>query len=105
MFFHKQSILHANIGLSCLMRVRYNDLTLIGIDLLYPVNAQHRNNIGITHGFSCINICRVPWKLFEHEAARPSVQISSEGPGKCYCDEITMGDRCSCITYDSNGKL
>ena len=32
--------------------------------------------------FSCINICRVPRKLFEHEAVRPSVQTSSEGPGK-----------------------
>ena len=46
-------------------------------------NEQLVNNIGITHGFSCINICRVPRKLFEHEAARPSVQTSSEGPGKC----------------------
>ena len=52
--------------------------------------------MGIIHAFPCINICRVPRKLFEHEAARPSVQISSE---------ITMGDRCSCIIYDSNGKL
>ena len=33
--------------------------------------------------FSCINICQVPRKLFEHEAARPNVQTSSEGPGKC----------------------
>ena len=33
--------------------------------------------------FSCINICRVPMKLFEHEAVRPSVQTSSQGPGKC----------------------
>ena len=41
------------------------------------------NNIGITHVFSCINICRVSRKLFEHEAVRPSVQTSSEGPGKC----------------------
>ena len=39
--------------------------------------------IGITHVFSCINICRVPRMLFEHEADRPSVQTSSEGPGKC----------------------
>ena len=38
-------------------------------------------NIGITHGFSCINICQVPRKLFEREATRLSVQISSEGPG------------------------
>ena len=63
------------------------------------------NNIGITHGFSCINICRVPGKRFEHEATRSSVQIFSEGPGKCYCNEITIDDRCSCITYDSKGKL
>ena len=62
-------------------------------------------NIGITHVFSCINICQVPRKLFEHEATRLSVQISSEGPGKCYCNEITMDDCCSCITYNSNGKL
>ena len=31
-------------------------------------------NIGITHVFSFINICRVPRMLFEHEAERPSVQ-------------------------------
>ena len=41
------------------------------------------NTIGITHVFSCINICRVLRMLFEHEAVRPSVQTSSEGPGKC----------------------
>ena len=40
-------------------------------------------NIGITHVFSCINICLVTRKLIEHEAVRPSVQTSSEGPGKC----------------------
>ena len=28
--------------------------------------------------FSCINICRAPRKLFEHEAIRPSVQTSAE---------------------------
>ena len=39
--------------------------------------------IGIKHVFSCINICRVPRMLFEHEADRPSDQTSSEGPGKC----------------------
>ena len=41
------------------------------------------DNIGITHIFSCINICGVPGKLFEHEAMRSSVQTSSEGHGKC----------------------
>ena len=56
-------------------------------------------NKGITPGFSCINICRVPRKLLKHEAARPSVQTSSEGPGKCYCTETNMCD--SCILYDS----
>ena len=70
-----------------------------------PAELQPWDNIGIAHCFSCINICRVPKKLFEHEAARSSVQISSEGPGKCYCNEITMDDRYSCITYDSNREL
>ena len=34
--------------------------------------------------FSCINICLVPKKLFEHEAVKPSVQTSSQGPGTLY---------------------
>ena len=44
---------------------------------------MHHYNIEITHVFSCINICGVPRMLFEHKADRPSVQTSSEGPGKC----------------------
>ena len=51
---------------------------------------KYSDIIGITHGFACINICRVLRKLFEQEAARPRVQIFSEGPGKCYCNETTM---------------
>ena len=35
------------------------------------------------------NICRVPTKLFEHESVRPSVQTSSEGPGKYYAMKQT----------------
>ena len=31
--------------------------------------------IGITHVSSCINICRVPRKVFEHEAVRLSSNI------------------------------
>ena len=42
---------------------------LHGKMLLHPWS-----NIGITHVFSCINICRVPRKLFEYEVVRPSVQ-------------------------------
>ena len=56
-------------------------------------------NIGITHVFSCINICRVPRLLFKHEADRPSDQTSSEGPGKCKCNGINSCDRYSCIFY------
>ena len=37
-------------------------------------------NIGITHVFSCINICRAPRMLFEHEADRPSVQHHPRDP-------------------------
>ena len=42
-----------------------------------------RYTIGITHVFSCINICGVQRKVFEHKADRPSAQTSPEGPGKC----------------------
>ena len=38
--------------------------------------------IGIILVFSCINICRGQRRLFEHKAARMSVQTSSEGPSK-----------------------
>ena len=38
----------------------------------------HPLNIGITHVFSCINICLVWRKIF-----RLSVQTSSEEPGIC----------------------
>ena len=37
-------------------------------------------NIGITHVFSSINICRVPRMLFEHEADRPSVHNHPRDP-------------------------
>ena len=35
--------------------------------------------IGITHVFSCFNICHVKRKLFDHEAGRQSIQTSPEG--------------------------
>ena len=41
-----------------------------------------QKNIGITHVFSCINICRVLKKLFEHKADMSSAQTSPEGSGK-----------------------
>ena len=80
-------------------------LQSVSIKVYTPASDPAKYNIGITYGFSCINICGVLRKLFELVAARLSVQISSEGPGKCYCNEINMDDHCSCITYDSNGKL
>ena len=56
------------------------------IDLVSAVNhggqagyAHTKMIIGITHVFSCINICRVPRKLFEHEAVRPSAQTFVRG--------------------------
>ena len=83
----------------------YENTLQYSLEMPWQGTSDEYYNIGITHGFSCINICRVPRKLFEHEVARPSVQISSEGLGKCYCNEITMADRCSCTTYNSNGKM
>ena len=63
------------------------------------------NNIGITHVFSCINICWVPRKLFEHEAIRLSAQTSPEGPDKCLCNETNMYGRYSCIFYLISTKV
>ena len=54
-----------------------------GIDQPSQPHSLNSINIGITHVFSCINICRVPRMPFEHEADRPSVQKSSEGLSKC----------------------
>ena len=44
------------------------------------IEAEEMYNIGIAHVFSCINICRVPRVLFEHEADRPSVQHHPRDP-------------------------
>ena len=69
----------------------------IQISFICTVNIQciviKMLSIGITHVFSCINICQVQRKLFEHEADRPSTQTSPEGPGKCLCNETNM---CEC---------
>ena len=53
---------------------------LIGLS---NVSYNSEINIGVTHVFSCINICWVLRKLFEHMADRPSAQSFPEGPGKC----------------------
>ena len=53
------------------------------MDIHAQVRQHLYSNIGITHVFSCSNICRVPRMLLEHKAYRPSDQASSDGPGKC----------------------
>ena len=52
----------------------------MSLDVHFKFISSLAFNIGITHVFSCINICRVPRMLFEHEADRRSFQTSSEGP-------------------------
>ena len=47
---------------------------------------QHGINIGIKHGFPCINVCQVPREMLKTEAVgrgRPRFSTSPEGPGKC----------------------
>ena len=46
-------------------------------------------NIGIKHGFPCINVCQVPREMLKTEAVdvenrgrRPRFSTSPEGPGK-----------------------
>ena len=50
-------------------------MTPLGILYRPPVKS-----IGITHVFSCINLCRVSRMLFEHEADRLSVQRHLRDP-------------------------
>ena len=47
---------------------------LLSILSLFATSLIKYAKITITHVFSCINICRGPRMLFEHEADRPSVQ-------------------------------
>ena len=42
--------------------------------------------------FHALTFVGIPGKLIEHKAVRTSVQTSSEGPGKCYCNETNMCD-------------
>ena len=63
------------LGSSC-PAPKMNSYTMRHGEILY----MQLNNIGITHVFSCINICRVPRMLFEHEADRPSVQHHPRDP-------------------------
>ena len=65
--------------------------------LVHPQAIYFTINIGTTHVFSCINMCQVSRKVFEHEANRTSAQTSTEGPGKCLYNETNMCDRYSCI--------
>ena len=74
-------------------------LSLPELSIIFMLHVCGIYTIGITHVFLCINICRVPRKLFEYKADRPSVETSSEGPGKCKCNETNMCDRYSCIFY------
>ena len=46
-------------------------------------------NIGITHVFSCMNICWVPRMLFELEADRPSVLHHPRDPASVYAMKQT----------------
>ena len=48
--------------------------------LFREIKRKRKDIIGITHVFSCINICRVPRVLFKHEADRPSVQHHPRDP-------------------------
>ena len=56
-----QGVIWRNMAFLCLFRSRIVSYTSVS------------ENIGISHGFSCNDICRVPRKLFEHEAASSNI--------------------------------
>ena len=53
-------------------------------------------NIGINHGFSCINIRRVPRKVFEHEPTGRVFRHLPRDPANVNARK-NMVDRYSCI--------
>ena len=44
---------------------------------------RHVTNIGIKHGFSCINIRQVPWEVLKTEAEGRGFQHLPKRPGEC----------------------
>ena len=52
-------------------------------DANFDWNQVKCKNDDHTFLFHCINICRVPRKMFEHSALRSCVQTTSSGPVKC----------------------
>ena len=58
---------------------RRNDVRKFDYDaiLFLEIKCKERDIIGITHVFSCINICRVPRMLFEHEADRDPAIVNA----------------------------
>ena len=77
-----RSVLSDTHFVSCYNRMFWFLMNMVKFGNSYPFH-KTAENIRITHVFSCINIRRVPRKLFGHEAVRLSVQTSSEGTGKC----------------------
>ena len=69
-------------------RVEWNSIIFFSYEQQHVCNIK-KMNIGITHVFSCINICRVPRMLFEHEAERPSVQHHPRDPASVYAMKQT----------------
>ena len=67
--FHIWYIFAAGHAINCLSSNPIQTLSLC-IEILKCLT------IGITHVFSCINIYRVPWTLFDHGEIRSSVQTS-----------------------------
>ena len=48
-----------------------------------PALSKYRINIGIKHGFSCINIRQVPWEVLKTEAKGLAFSTPPKGPGEC----------------------
>ena len=61
----------------------------------FLINTQ---NIGIKHGFSCINICQVPWEVLK---MRPEAAVfnTSQGTWRMLMHWKTMFDRYYCIKH------
>ena len=77
-----------------------NFLTISKLISFNSSEVRQEVNIGIKHGFSCINIRQIPWEVLKTEAV--AVFNTSHGTWRMLMDWKTMFNRYYCIKTENN---
>ena len=92
-----------------LLRIMFFFCNLVQILALFPkflemifsfLRVKQKNNIGIKHGFSCINIRQVPWEVLKTEAKGRSFN-TSQGTWGMLMHSKNMFSRYYCIKTEN----